>query len=117
MPLNGKQIEHAGRLSWRVMGEAVNGPGGYFGRNLDAFADCLRGGFGTPDDHYTSRSHGTTTRLPGHTWAIPRLLDELQSPARKVPSVRTGHRAAERLGRRSGWPGAHSVRLASSRSF
>jgi hypothetical protein len=26
------------------------GCGGYFGRNLDAFADCLRGGFGTPED-------------------------------------------------------------------
>lgn len=24
--------------------------GGYFGRNLDAFNDCLRGGFGTPED-------------------------------------------------------------------
>ncbi|MET7622096.1 barstar family protein [Streptomyces sp. NPDC005408] len=35
---------------WRVIGEAVNGPGGYFGRNLDAFADCLSGGMGTPDD-------------------------------------------------------------------
>jgi RNAse (barnase) inhibitor barstar len=35
---------------WLVMGEAVNGPGGYFGRNLDAFSDCLRGGFGTPED-------------------------------------------------------------------
>lgn len=32
------------------VGEVVNGPGGYFGRNLDAFADCLEGGFGTPDD-------------------------------------------------------------------
>ncbi|MET9570536.1 barstar family protein [Streptomyces virginiae] len=34
---------------WRVTGESI-GCGGYFGRNLDAFADCLRGGFGTPDD-------------------------------------------------------------------
>ncbi|MGJ0118607.1 barstar family protein [Williamsia sp. MIQD14] len=32
------------------IGRAVNGPGGYFGANLDALADCLRGGFGTPDD-------------------------------------------------------------------
>ena len=32
------------------VGRAVNGPGGYFGRNLDALADCLRGGYGTPDD-------------------------------------------------------------------
>jgi len=33
-----------------VMGEAVNGAGGYFGRGLDSFNDCLCGGFGTPDD-------------------------------------------------------------------
>ncbi|MFP8905432.1 barstar family protein [Streptomyces atacamensis] len=51
---------------WRGIGEAINGPGGYFGRNLDAFADCLGGGFGTPDDddyvvewrdHQMSREH------------------------------------------------------------
>lgn len=29
-----------------AIGEAVNGPGGYFGWNLDALVDCLRGGFG-----------------------------------------------------------------------
>ncbi len=33
---------------WAELGRAVNGPGGYFGRNLDALADCLRGDFGTP---------------------------------------------------------------------
>jgi hypothetical protein len=32
------------------IGRAVNGEGGYFGSNLDALADCLRGGYGTPDD-------------------------------------------------------------------
>ncbi|MFI8185749.1 barstar family protein [Actinacidiphila glaucinigra] len=51
---------------WYVVGEAVNGPGGYFGRNPDAFNDCPRGGFGTPDDdafegqwrdHAVSRDH------------------------------------------------------------
>ncbi|WP_215452956.1 barstar family protein [Streptomyces sp. ATCC 21386] len=51
---------------WRVIGETINGPGGYFGSNLDAFADCLSGGFGTPDDddyvvewrdHQASREH------------------------------------------------------------
>jgi hypothetical protein len=31
------------------IGRAVNGDGGYFGSNLDALADCLRGGFGTPE--------------------------------------------------------------------
>ncbi|MFC6019552.1 barstar family protein [Plantactinospora solaniradicis] len=29
-----------------AVGEAVNGPGGYFGWNLDALDDCLRGGWG-----------------------------------------------------------------------
>ncbi|BBC38898.1 hypothetical protein SGFS_101920 [Streptomyces graminofaciens] len=29
-----------------ALGEAVNGPGGYFGCNLDALDDCLRGRFG-----------------------------------------------------------------------
>ncbi|MEU3777370.1 barstar family protein [Streptomyces sp. NPDC032472] len=29
-----------------AIGESVNGPGGYFGWNLDALEDCLRGGWG-----------------------------------------------------------------------
>jgi RNAse (barnase) inhibitor barstar len=29
-----------------AIGEAINGPGGYFGSNLDALVDCLRGRFG-----------------------------------------------------------------------
>ncbi|MCK8673933.1 barstar family protein [Rhodococcus sp. HM1] len=33
-----------------AVGGAVSGPGGYFGRNLDAFADCLTGGYVTPAD-------------------------------------------------------------------
>lgn len=32
------------------IGRAVNGDGGYFGSNLDGLADCLRGGFGTPEE-------------------------------------------------------------------
>jgi RNAse (barnase) inhibitor barstar len=40
---------------YRVIGEAINGPGGYFGTNLDALADCLRGGFGTPEGGYVIR--------------------------------------------------------------
>ena len=35
---------------YRQLGRSVNGRGGYFGDNLDALADCLRGGFGTPED-------------------------------------------------------------------
>jgi hypothetical protein len=29
-----------------AIGEAVNGPAGYFGKNLNGFADCVMGGFG-----------------------------------------------------------------------
>ena len=46
--LDGRKIQSASDF-YREIGAAVNGPGGYFGRNLDALADCLRGGFGTPD--------------------------------------------------------------------
>jgi RNAse (barnase) inhibitor barstar len=34
---------------WTIVGRAM-GSDGYFGTNLDAFADCLSGGFGTPED-------------------------------------------------------------------
>ncbi len=32
-----------------ALGEAINGPRGYFGGCLDALADCLCGGFGAPE--------------------------------------------------------------------
>ncbi|OAR26581.1 barnase inhibitor [Streptomyces sp. ERV7] len=54
---------------WRVIGEAVNGPGGYFGKNLDAFNDCLRGGFGTPEDgdfHFEWHDHAYAREALGH---------------------------------------------------
>ena len=47
--IDGRKIKSANDF-YREIGSAVNGPGGYFGRNLDALADCLRGGFGTPDN-------------------------------------------------------------------
>lgn len=47
--IDGRKIKTS-KDFYREIGAAVNGPGGYFGRNLDALADCLRGGFGTPDD-------------------------------------------------------------------
>ncbi|WP_053804370.1 barstar family protein [Streptomyces rimosus] len=52
---------------WRVLMDAFDSPGRqYFGRNLDAFADCLSGGPGGPEaddyvvewhDHAVSREH------------------------------------------------------------
>jgi RNAse (barnase) inhibitor barstar len=47
--IDGRKIKSVNDF-YREIGRSVNGPGGYFGRNLDALADCLRGGFGTPDD-------------------------------------------------------------------
>ncbi|MFB7270243.1 barstar family protein [Streptomyces sp. NPDC056244] len=47
--IDGAEVTDLDRF-WQVIGAAVNGPGGYFGRNLDALADCLHGGYGTPDD-------------------------------------------------------------------
>ena len=46
--IDGRKIKST-KDFYREIGIAVNGPGGYFGRNLDALADCLRGGFGTPE--------------------------------------------------------------------
>ncbi len=46
--IDGRKIKSPSDF-YREIGTAVNGAGGYFGRNLDALADCLRGGFGTPE--------------------------------------------------------------------
>ncbi len=47
--IDGRRIKSV-KDFYREIGRCVNGPGGYFGNNLDALTDCLRGGFGTPDD-------------------------------------------------------------------
>jgi RNAse (barnase) inhibitor barstar len=47
--IDGRKVKSANDF-YREIGSSVNGPGGYFGSNLDALADCLRGGFGTPDN-------------------------------------------------------------------
>src|SRR4051794_12295523 len=54
-----------------VVGETM-GCGGYFGRNLDAFADCPRGGFGTPEDGdfvVVWRNHQHSRNALGHSEA------------------------------------------------
>ncbi|MFF3737541.1 barstar family protein [Streptomyces sp. NPDC002566] len=43
--LDGRHVVDIGSF-YCAIGEAVNGPGGYFGWNLDALDDCLRGGWG-----------------------------------------------------------------------
>ncbi|MFE2545015.1 barstar family protein [Actinacidiphila glaucinigra] len=51
-----------------AIGEAVNGPGGYFGWNLDALDDCLRGGWGaaTPFTLHWDSSAEARARLAEH---------------------------------------------------
>ncbi|MGW0927478.1 barstar family protein [Streptomyces sp. NPDC002644] len=51
-----------------AIGEAVNGPGGYFGWNLDALDDCLRGGWGaaTPFTVHWDSSAEAGARLAEH---------------------------------------------------
>ncbi|MEV0025776.1 barstar family protein [Streptomyces atroolivaceus] len=78
---------------WDAIGEAVNGPGGYFGRSLDAFADCLGGGFGTPEDGsfvIEWRDHAHSARALGHEESAHRL-------ERLLPRVHPSNR--ERVGR------------------
>ncbi len=66
-----------------AIGEAVNGPGGYFGWNLDALHDCLRGGFGarTPfrlvwHDSAVARAH-LVAGYDGRRLAPATTLDDL----------------------------------------
>ncbi|WP_336318480.1 barstar family protein [Streptomyces lavendofoliae] len=72
--IEGRRVTGPGGF-WRAVGEAVNGPGGYFGENRDAFADCLSGGFGTPEDGdfvLEWRDHEVSRRALG-----PAFFDEL----------------------------------------
>ncbi|RLV64365.1 hypothetical protein STAN_7185 [Streptomyces sp. CBMAI 2042] len=65
-----------------AIGEAINGPGGYFGWNLDALDDCLRGGWGatTPFTLHWDFSAEVRTRLAERVPAgerDPELFDVL----------------------------------------
>ncbi|MER6916125.1 barstar family protein [Streptomyces sp. NPDC000594] len=61
--LDGRQVVDADSFCC-ALGEAINGPGGYFGRNLSAVDDCLRGGFGAgPPFTLEWRDSGAATAL------------------------------------------------------
>ena len=63
-------------------------PGIWWGDNLDAFADVLRGGFGTPDEGYTlvwKNSDVSKQRL-GHSATVAELERRL---TRAHPAART----------------------------
>ncbi|MFE9921877.1 barstar family protein [Streptomyces sp. NPDC005774] len=69
--LDGRRITDEPGL-YLALGEAANGPGGYFGGCLDALADCLRGTFGYTSsatllwrDAAIARSHLSRVLTPG----------------------------------------------------
>ena len=59
------------------MGEAVNGPGGYFGRSLHSLDDCFFGGFGL-ESPYTI------------VWREHALSRSVLSPAVRVEEIEHG---------------------------
>ncbi|MGA5818004.1 barstar family protein [Kitasatospora sp. NPDC094028] len=85
---------------WDAVGRTI-GVDGYFGRNLDAFADCLRGGYGTPDDGdwvIEWRDHEASRRSLGYPETVRRLE---QRQTRCHPANRE-HVAAELAAARAG---------------
>ena len=59
--LDGRQVVDADSL-YCALGEAVNGPGGYFGWNLDAVHDCLYGGWGATPPFTLYWDHAEVSR-------------------------------------------------------
>lgn len=61
-----------------ALGEAVNGPGGCFGWNLDALADCLRGGWGArpPFTLYWRQPHNARPALASVSAPLLEVLRE-----------------------------------------
>ena len=59
---------------------AVVVPGSDWGRNLDAFNDILRGGFGTPEGGFTIqwRNHAVSKERLGHAETVKLLEAKLQ---------------------------------------
>jgi RNAse (barnase) inhibitor barstar len=55
-------------------------PGAWWGRNLDAFNDILRGGFGTPDGGFTLRwlNHDVSRQRLGYAETVRQLELRLQ---------------------------------------
>ena len=75
-----------------ALGEAVNGPGGYFGWGLDALADCLCGGWGAGrsfnlvwhDAEVARTCLGLTPRIDNRPWTFEELLEFLAAKGIQV---------------------------------
>ncbi|MFJ7909548.1 barstar family protein [Kitasatospora sp. NPDC096204] len=85
---------------WEVAGRTL-GADGYFGRNLDAFADCLRGGYGTPDDGdwvVEWRHHEVSRRNLGY----PETVRQLERRLGRAHPANRAHITAELTAARAG---------------
>ncbi|MFJ8622810.1 barstar family protein [Kitasatospora sp. NPDC093550] len=85
---------------WDVVGQEI-GVDGYFGRNLDAFADCLRGGYGTPDDGdwvIEWRRH----EVSRHNLGYPETVRQLELRLDRCHPANREHVAAELAAARAG---------------
>ncbi|HJD81580.1 barstar family protein [Kitasatospora aureofaciens] len=85
---------------WDVVGQAI-GVDGYFGHNLDAFADCLGGGYGTPDDDdyvIEWRHHEVSRRRLGY----PETVRQLELRLARVHPTNREQVAAELAAARAG---------------
>ncbi|NBD27906.1 hypothetical protein GT019_28910 [Paenibacillus sp. T1] len=84
--IDGKYIQDEVTL-YLALGEAVNGPFGYYGANLDSLSDCLSGGFGLvppftlewTDFHYSFKS-----KPENHARCISLLFQILTSRGCKI---------------------------------
>ena len=82
---------------YRVLGEVINGPGGYFGSNLDALRDCLAGACG-PSEPYTLRWQisDRSRELLGYETTIKVLRSRLKTCHRSNrASIREATKRAE----------------------
>lgn len=64
-----------------ALGEAVNGPGGYFGSNLDAVADCISSPFGEgPPERIIWQNFRTSQEMLGHAFldSVVKLMREFR---------------------------------------
>ncbi|MDG4768366.1 barstar family protein [Solwaraspora sp. WMMD406] len=59
--VDGRNVTDVGGF-YCAIGEAVNGPGGYFGSNPDALHDCARGGWGAASPFRLVWRHSTVAR-------------------------------------------------------
>lgn len=76
--LPGEQLTSESEF-YRVLGEVINGPGGYFGSNLDALRDCFAGAY-RPSEPYTLhwRNSDRSRELLGYETTVEVLRSRLK---------------------------------------